>query len=197
MINEELEKKNEEQRKEVLGFNYKDVAQVVLKNRWKFNAMIVYYNVKTHQLSFAGTRDEVRASPSFQRMFADELYRKITIPREAVKLLEWNNYDELELPDYDLTIDNLNGVYDQDYADYQYDQNHGVSDFKWNSFREYLSHLHYSDKYEDEYEARYELYLVREMQRQNMAREWATLIRAKEFDLKAEQSDRNEAKSDE
>ena len=189
MINEEFEEEQEKKRKEALGFNYRDVAQVVLKNRRKFNAMIVYYNVKTRELGFAGTKDEVRASFDFQKMFADELYRKITIPREAVKLLEWNHYDELALPDYDLTIDNLNGVYDEDYADYQYDQNHRVSDWKWNSFKEYLKHHHYSDKYENEYEARYELYLVREMERQNLVREWGALIKAKEFDLKAEQDD--------
>jgi len=191
MINEEIEEEQEKQRKQALGFNYKDVAQVVLKNRWKFNAMIVYYNVKTHQLGFEGTRDEVRASASFQKMFASELYRKITIPHEAVKLLEWNHYDERELPDYDLTLDSLNGVYDPWFQDYQDYQNHYAPYWlKWNSFREYLTHLHYSDEYENYYEERYELYLVREMERQNMARDWAELISMKEFDLKAEQDER-------
>jgi len=189
MINEEIEELKEKQRKEVLGFSYKDVAQVVLKNRRKFNAMIVYYDVSRRELGFAGTRDEVRASPGFQRMFASDLYRKIAIPQSAVKLLEWNHYDELAIPDYDFTIDNLNGVYDQDYANYQYDQNHGVSDFKWFSFKEYLMHHHYSDKYENEYEARYELYLIREMERQNMARGWQVLISMKEFDLKVEKNE--------
>jgi hypothetical protein len=187
MINEKLEEEKENRRKEVLGFNYKDVAQVVLKNRRKFNAMVVYFDVKAHELGFAGTKDEVRASPSFQRMFADELYKKITIPESAVKLFEWNHYDELAIPDYDLTLCGLNGVYDVDYEFYQYDQNHGVSNWKWNSFKEYLKHRHYTDNYcEDEYEDRYEIYLVRKMELQNMARDWASLIKAKEFDLKLE-----------
>jgi hypothetical protein len=184
MINEQIEEKQEEQRKKVLGFNYRDVAQVILKNRRKFSAMIVYYNVKTRELGFAGTKDVVRASPSFQRMFAGELYKKITIPESAVKLFEWNHYDELELPDYDLTIDNLNGVYDADFQCYEDYQNHYATNWRWNSFKQYLKHLHHGDEHEDEYEARYELYLIRQMERQDLAKSWVALIRAKEFDLK-------------
>ena len=100
--------------KSALRFDYEDVANIVIKNRDKYDPVVIYYNTENGDL-FAGPTG-IHAN-------------------YVIELFVWSaTDDESVLSDEDLTLADLNASYDYYYEEYLNDHAEGY----WDSFAEYL-----------------------------------------------------------
>jgi len=95
-------------------FSYEDVARLVIKNRDKYDPVVIYYNTENGDL-FAGPTG---------------LHANYVL-----ELFKWSaTDDETALEDEDLTLADMNASYDYYLEEYLNDHAEGY----WDSFAEYL-----------------------------------------------------------